>query len=134
MMLLLLALPIQVGKVPLYTQPSFLAPVDTVLVRGMEVRVLTEQPGWKQVAVPALQKTGWIPATALERPKLLLPGKAGGKGDDKAVALASKGLASMLQKQEKTHAGAREALEHLDELSEIALRHLADFASEGGLR
>ncbi len=129
-----LALPLQVGEVPLYVAPSFLAPVETVLVRGMEVTVLAEQPGWKRVSVPDLAKTGWIPATALESPRLLFPTKTGGKDDERAVALASKGLSILVQQKSQTHPGAREALAHLEELARVALRHLARFAAQGGLR
>ena len=130
----LLSLPLQVAQVPLYASPSFLAPVETVLVRGMEVKVLAEQAGWKRVSVPDVGKTGWIPATALERPRLLLPGKTGGKDEERAVALASKGLSTMVQQKGEKHPGAREALNHLESLARIALHRLARFAREGGLR
>jgi len=130
----LLSLPLQVAQVPLYASPSFLAPVETVLVRGMEVEILEEQPGWKRVSVPEVGKTGWIPATALERPRLLLPGKTGGKDEERAVALASKGLAAMAQQEEAKFPGILGALNHLESLVRIALRNLSQFAREGDLR
>ncbi len=130
----LLALPLQVGEVPLYAAPSFLAPVETVLVRGTEVKVLEERPGWKRVSVPDLARAGWIPATALERPRLVLPGKTGGKDEERAVALASKGLSTMVQQRSRKHPAAREALARIEELARTALRRLARFAEEGGLR